>query len=72
VSDDCGEGDGSTSQRGGGACKRAGESALTRQPHRAERKGGRECARARGFDANRWDPPDREKTQTRAWAGWVE
>jgi hypothetical protein len=28
--------------------------------------------RARGFDANRWDPPDREKTQTRAWAGWVE
>jgi hypothetical protein len=51
---------------------RVGGSALTRRPHRAERKGGSECTWARGFGTDRRNPPGREKTRAHAWAGWVK
>jgi hypothetical protein len=51
------------SQRG--AHERAGKLALLRWTHRAERKGGSECARATRFGADRRDPPDWKRTR---WA----
>jgi hypothetical protein len=62
----CGEGDGADGRGprvSEGAHERAGGSALVRWPHQTERKGGREGTQARGFGADRRDPPGREKTR---------